>query len=292
MNAPQDYYTILGVDKDAAPEEIKAAFKKLALKYHPDVYKGDDAHERMRLLLLAYKTLNDPLGRKEYDLQLYRQRGGPRRAQVESAPRRDQHVTPGARRDRQRHYAFPAFAVVDRPVLIDLVDFSYSLSPREMRMLEKLGVLRGVAPETSKKAYFCHRCHYHWYEAPAHGEAARWDVPRLCPQCHAWDWPEYLLLHCVHCGAVFESEQIRYEVGSHNYGKKGNIDMVALCPPYELFPLCPYCGAAHWCPAEEKRAHELRQRAAYRETLMRLIMIGVVLALLVAIGLVTLSSLH
>ena len=159
-------------------------------------------------------------------------------------------------------------------------------------MLEKQGILRGVAPETSKKAYFCHRCHYHWYEAPARGESARWDVPRHCPQCHAWDWPEYLLLHCVHCGAVFESEQIRYAVGSHTYGKKGNIDMVALCPPYELFPLCPYCGAARWCPAEEKRVYELRQRAAYRATLMRFIMIGVVIALLVAIGIVTLSSLH
>jgi hypothetical protein len=291
MNTSQDYYAILGVDKNAAPEEIKAAFKKLALKYHPDVYKGDDAHERMRLLLLAYKTLNDPLGRKEYDLQLYRQRGGPRRAPIEDAARQSQNVTPGARRDRQRHYAFPAFAI-DRPVVIDLVDFAYTLSPREVQMLEKQGALRGVAPETSRKAYFCHRCHYHWYEAPARGEAARWDVPRLCPQCHAWDWPEYLLLHCIHCGAVFESEQIRYEVGSHHYGKKGNIDMVALCPPYELFPLCPYCGAAHWCPAEEKRVRELRQRAAYHETLMRLIMLGVVLALLVAIGFVTLSSLH
>jgi len=291
MNSSQDYYMILGVDQDATSEEIKAAFKKLALKYHPDVYKGDDAHERMRLLLLAYKTLNDPPARKEYDLQLYRERGGPRRVRDESAARRDQEVTPGARRDRQRHYAFPAFQT-DQPILIDLGDFSYTLSPREVRMLEKQGALRGVAPETSKKAYFCHRCHYHWYEAPARGEAARWDVPRLCPQCHVWDWPEYLLLHCMHCGAVFESEQIRYAVGSQTYGKKGNIDMVALCPPYELFPLCPYCGAARWCPAEEKRVSDLRQRAAYRATLIRLIMIGVVIAILVAIGIVTVSSLH
>jgi hypothetical protein len=291
MNSAQDYYTILGVDMDATPEEIKAAFKKLALKYHPDVYKGDDAHERMRLLLLAYKTLNDPEARKEYDLQLYRERGGPRRAPVEGAERHGQDVTPGARRDRQRHYAFPAFKE-NRSVLIDLVDFSYTLSPREVLALEKYGALRGVAPETSKKEYFCHRCHYRWYEAPARGESARWDVPRLCPQCHAWDWPEYLLLHCVHCGAVFESEQIRYEVGSRTYGKKGNVDLVALCPPYELFPLCPYCGAARWCPAEEKRVHELRQRAAYQAALMRFIMIGVAIALLVAIGVVTLSSLH
>jgi len=72
MNNFPDYYTLLGVTIDAPPSAIKAAFKKLALQYHPDVYKGEDAQERMRNLLLAYQTLSDSVTRKAYDARLAR----------------------------------------------------------------------------------------------------------------------------------------------------------------------------------------------------------------------------
>src|SRR5918911_1593145 len=62
-----DYYAVLGVKETASPSTIKAAFKKLALQYHPDVYKGEDAEERMRLLLVAYQTLSDETARQSYD---------------------------------------------------------------------------------------------------------------------------------------------------------------------------------------------------------------------------------
>src|SRR6266704_1902257 len=68
MDPFTDYYAVLGVDSHASASTIKTAFKKLALKYHPDVYKGPDAQERMRDLLLAYQTLSDPASRRNYDV--------------------------------------------------------------------------------------------------------------------------------------------------------------------------------------------------------------------------------
>src|SRR5579885_1343551 len=68
MDEQPDYYGLLGVESGADTTEIKAAFKRMALKYHPDVYSGSDAEERMRLLLAAYKTLTNPSKRKTYDL--------------------------------------------------------------------------------------------------------------------------------------------------------------------------------------------------------------------------------
>ena len=68
MDETTDYYGLLGVEVGAHVNEIKAAFKRMALKYHPDVYNGPDAEERMRSLLTAYKTLTDPGKRRAYDL--------------------------------------------------------------------------------------------------------------------------------------------------------------------------------------------------------------------------------
>lgn len=63
----KDFYKILGIDKNASQDEIKKAYKKLALKYHPDRYTGADANERMSEINEAYDTLSDPEKRKQYD---------------------------------------------------------------------------------------------------------------------------------------------------------------------------------------------------------------------------------
>lgn len=68
MNQNKDYYDILGISKDASIEEIKKAYRKLALKLHPDKNPGDSAsEERFKLVSEAYGVLIDPNKRVEYD---------------------------------------------------------------------------------------------------------------------------------------------------------------------------------------------------------------------------------
>ncbi len=63
----KDYYAIMGLSRDATPEQLKQAYRKLARKYHPDVSKEKNAEARFKEVGEAYEVLRDPQKRAAYD---------------------------------------------------------------------------------------------------------------------------------------------------------------------------------------------------------------------------------
>ncbi len=63
----KDYYETMGVARDASPDDVKRAYRRLARKYHPDVSKEKDAEERFKEVGEAYEVLRDPEKRAAYD---------------------------------------------------------------------------------------------------------------------------------------------------------------------------------------------------------------------------------
>ena len=67
MAAKRDYYEVLGVEKDASPDEIKKAFRKLAFELHPDRNKDPASEEKFKEISEAYAVLSDAEKRQKYD---------------------------------------------------------------------------------------------------------------------------------------------------------------------------------------------------------------------------------
>jgi len=258
MDTSTDYYAVLGVDSHASADAIKTAFRKLALRYHPDVNKDLDAQEQMRRLSQAYKILSDPLARREYDT-LRRAKDMP--LSGTSSMRRSS--VNGNSTVSDSRFAFPDLSTTPISTFsFKLGDIMYQLSSAQAETLRWDGKLRGVVseslPGSSGMRYHCHRCRHQW---ESKGSIT---APSSCPACNARDWATYLLLRCSHCHAVFESPEISDPLrgGSLYY-------------PYELFPLCPHCRRSQWCPAENERVAKLRAAAAWRSKLLWGFMAGV-----------------
>ena len=65
--AKKDYYEILGLQKGASEEDIKKAYKKLALKFHPDKNRAPNATDAFKKISTAFACLSNPEKRKIYD---------------------------------------------------------------------------------------------------------------------------------------------------------------------------------------------------------------------------------
>ena len=75
--AKRDYYEVLGVDKTASEDEIKKAYRKIAIKYHPDRNPGNkEAEEKFKEAAEAYDVLHDPQKRQQYDQFGFAGQGG------------------------------------------------------------------------------------------------------------------------------------------------------------------------------------------------------------------------
>ena len=98
MYNTDDLYEVLQVSPTADPNVIRAAYKQLALKYHPDVNISSEAAEMMKTVNLAYEVLGDPNRRREYDLA--QQRNEQTRTDQEQQTRNAR--TQQARRERER----------------------------------------------------------------------------------------------------------------------------------------------------------------------------------------------
>jgi DnaJ-class molecular chaperone len=67
MRMSKDYYKILGLSRGATDDDVKKAYRKMALKYHPDKNKSAGAEEKFKEIAEAYEVLSDPKKRQVYD---------------------------------------------------------------------------------------------------------------------------------------------------------------------------------------------------------------------------------
>ena len=240
-----NYYHTLGLSSVASEGEIKAAYRRLVKRYHPDTSPDADAVMRFIEVQAAYEILSDPVKRQDYD-ELHGLGVGKVAVGVAAPGRR--HAVP--------HYSQAA------PVVIQMNPIVYSLATEDVYTLIRKGMLRGKAPKMESAAYYCHRCQYRWFifmPPPANGRAPQPLPPPLpperCPDCRASDWSEFLLLRCRHCSAIFECE------GPLREQPQGSQAKGRLFFPYDLFPTCPYCERQRWCVAEETRLSTLHKES-------------------------------
>lgn len=94
MEGIKDYYKVLGVSADAGEDEIKAAYRKLAKKYHPDSHPGDKTcEEKFQEINEAYSVLSDADKRKKYDEEVQTRSSTRTYRQEEKQKKQEKHCS-------------------------------------------------------------------------------------------------------------------------------------------------------------------------------------------------------
>ncbi len=91
LNYLSNYYQILEVTENATLQEIKAAYKRMAKMYHPDINSGAEAEETFKIVSLAYQVLSNPLTRSTYDSRLSQARLAQARSYAENRTYQTNH---------------------------------------------------------------------------------------------------------------------------------------------------------------------------------------------------------
>jgi curved DNA-binding protein CbpA len=103
MSGFKSYYQILQVSPSAKPGAIKAAYRRLALKYHPDTNKSPDSTIRMQEINEAYEVLSDSVKRERYNQQLNEQQSAQSHSTYDGSDyRRDAEADVENRREQER----------------------------------------------------------------------------------------------------------------------------------------------------------------------------------------------
>lgn len=120
------YYEILNITASADENEVKRAFRKLAMKYHPDVNTSPDASDRFKLVYIAYEILSDSYKRKMYDelLESKKQNAGYSNYGYSYQGSQAQNVADWDRTAHQRARAYSEMQYKDfKETLLDKISF-------------------------------------------------------------------------------------------------------------------------------------------------------------------------